>query len=55
MENWDLLQSALDVFFYDSDGERVAEAWAQIIAILPGDGVRDSDIFYSPESEFLNE
>lgn len=54
-KNWDLLQSALDVFFYDSDGERVAEAWAQIVTILTGDGLRETDLYYSPEEDFLHE
>ena len=43
--DWELLRRACEVFFYDSDQARVAEAWAQINFILTGRGSGEDEIY----------
>ena len=44
-QDWELIRSACEVFLYDSDQSRVAEAWAEIRYLITGNGAGSEDIY----------
>ena len=52
---WDELKASADVFIYDSNQQRVGEAWAKIVYYMTGDGIRDTQIYDAPESDLYYE
>lgn len=52
---WENFVSAFNKFIYDSDEEVVQQAWAVLVAILTGDGMRETDIIGDPLEDMVYE
>ena len=50
-KNWEAFTKALDQFIYDSDGDKVLEAWQTIVFLFTGDSSAYNEIDYTIDEE----
>ena len=52
---WEEFVNAFNAFMYSSEQEQIQEAWAVIVAILTGDGMRETEIYDFTEEDMYYE